>query len=69
MIKGSQSLSMCIGLGTGTGTQIWNITDSTPTPPRPQACWHPDPLLRPDMATVAASLAAAVHDWDWQQRH
>ncbi|GLC46571.1 hypothetical protein PLESTB_001619700 [Pleodorina starrii] len=31
-----------------------------------QACWHPDPLVRPDMAEVAALLETAAADWDWQ---
>ncbi|GLI71136.1 hypothetical protein VaNZ11_016235 [Volvox africanus] len=32
-----------------------------------QACWHPDPLVRPDMAEVAATLEAVLANLDSQQ--
>ncbi|PNW79504.1 hypothetical protein CHLRE_08g358200v5 [Chlamydomonas reinhardtii] len=34
-----------------------------------QDCWHPDPVVRPDMSEVAAQLQEAIHTWDWQTGH
>ncbi|GFR49772.1 hypothetical protein Agub_g11938, partial [Astrephomene gubernaculifera] len=32
-----------------------------------EACWHADPVVRPDMARVCTELQAAISEWDWQQ--
>mgnify|MGYP001807212139 CR=1 FL=1 len=42
---------------------------SAPPNARLQDCWHPDPVVRPDMSEVAAQLQEAIHTWDWQTGH